>query len=136
MKTYRRRRSDDAWTITRSARSILETCGWFVVDFQHNEKMPSGAVGWPDLVAIRRGVVWLIEIKAPGDRIRPSQADFFRRLRDHLGATLRYMIAESADDIARIVTGDAGAIEIPEKFLSISPPDWRGEVENEREQDQ
>lgn len=124
-RTYKRPQSDDAKAITESGRAILETGGWLVVDFQHYDKMPRGALGWPDLVAIRRGVIWFIEIKAPGDKIRPTQVNFFRRLRDHLGATMRYMIAESVEDIERIVTGKAAVIEIPSKFLYMNPPDWR-----------
>jgi len=128
--------STGAKAITISARNILETCGWFVVDFQHNDKMPSGAVGWPDLVAIRRGVIWFIEIKAPGDKIRPTQVEFFRRLRPHLGETMRYMIAESVDDITKIVTGDASILEIPKKYLFVNSPDWREEAKNDSEEDQ
>jgi len=102
--------------IAAAARPTLEFAGWVVIDFEHNDKMPTGAIGWPDLVAMRFSVIWLIEIKAPGDDLRPSQIRFFQKVYRHLGPTLRYMIAQTPEDIEQIVTGSPAVIEIPEKF--------------------
>lgn len=68
----------------------------------------SGTVGVPDrLVILPGGVVWLVELKRPGGRARPTQIAMLGQLAG-LGANVALLSSkEEVDQWIREVVGDA-----------------------------
>lgn len=56
----------------------------------------------PDLLVIRDGLSFLIEVKVPGEKLTPGQEDFFKHLRPQCGG-----VAWTVEDALHII----GAIE-------------------------
>lgn len=59
--------------------------------------------GLPDIQAMRDGVTLHIECKAPKGKQSPHQAEFERMVSECVGRdrTIRYILARSADDLAK-----------------------------------
>ena len=88
--------------IIRQGADILRAAGFVVRVFNANRRVRTR--NWIDVWACKDGVSWLIEAKGQGDRIRPGQREFYRQLSPHLGDGVRYLLAQSVEDIEDIVT--------------------------------
>lgn len=55
--------------------------------------------GWPDLLTIKDGVVRLIELKTPSDKLSQRQVKLHGALKRGLGLTVEVMVIETADKI-------------------------------------
>lgn len=92
--------------IKDAIRAYLQVHGWFVVyllqggTFQkHADGRRAGARSHPgitDMLALRGGEVWFIEVKQPGEKLRPEQEQFRRDIEDHSG---KWMLATSVEDV-------------------------------------
>lgn len=91
-----RRRSPER-DIQRAIVSLLRWHGWMVREISQQKYVTGDLIGVPDLIAWKRGVTLLIEVKAPGGRVRRSQRLFAQDIAPHLGDTLRYTITRDVD---------------------------------------
>lgn len=82
--------------------AYLRAAGWYVRQFSGNRAKLKHEAGWCDVFAARRGMVILIEVKAPGGRWRPQQEQFYDDIGPHLWSTLRYVLARSVEDVIAI----------------------------------
>ena len=80
---------------------LLRKAGFIVYIFNAPAKVQTR--NWVDLVAIRHGHLWLVEIKGEGDRLRPGQREFAERLQDHLGEHLHYMLVTKMDQFEEML---------------------------------
>jgi len=74
----------------------------------------NASTGIPDLLVIirqpdGRGDVWFIEVKRPGEKLRPSQQEFFAAWKSCGGNTI---VATSVEDVIR-------QVPLPQKDLFI-----------------
>lgn len=72
----------------------LETKGYLVVKIIQSSKN-----GWPDLQAMKNGVIVFIEVKRPGEALAPLQV---YRQNQIMKAGFEYIIATSVRDIAHL----------------------------------
>jgi len=63
-------------TIEKAVNKYARSLGWLAYKFTS----PSNR-GVPDMIYFREGVVLLIEFKAPGEQLRPLQAEVIKRFR-------------------------------------------------------
>ena len=59
-----------------------EELGWAVIHIPDSRKVAKSAVGWPDLLLYRDGVIIFAELKAKGGRLTPQQQAWHKVLRD------------------------------------------------------
>lgn len=71
-------------------RTAFRSLGWHVVDTSHVGE------GWPDLMAVRGGVVRAVEVKTAKGRLTPAQ-EVFKKTWEGAGGT--YWIVRSVDDL-------------------------------------
>ena len=86
--------------LQRKGVALLRASGWLVEVFADRRR--SRIPGWIDVIAFRRGVTLLIEVKGAGDRPRPSQIKFRSALEPHTGVRLRYAVATGLSDFVRL----------------------------------
>lgn len=55
--------------------------------------------GWPDFLVLKDGVARLIELKTPGDKVSPCQAQLHDALRRGLGLNVEVIKIETVDKI-------------------------------------
>lgn len=82
--------------IRAAIKEFLELHGWFV---WINWQGPFSFKGVTDLTAIRGGEVWWIEVKRPGEQLRPDQARFKELIEEYGG---NWLLAESVDDVEHL----------------------------------
>lgn len=70
--------------------------GWWV---WINWQGPFSYKGVTDLTAIRGGVVWWIEVKRPGEQLRPDQEKFMLLMEEHCG---NWLLAERIEDVEHL----------------------------------
>ena len=68
----------------------------------HDAKHRPCTPGMPDIVGVRNGQMWAIEVKQPGKKMTELQEDFLSRLR-HCGA--RAFMATSITDVQAEIHG-------------------------------
>ena len=56
--------------------------------------------GWPDLMAIKAGKIYFVEVKGPGGKLRPEQEDFLQFARTTMGCPAG--VARSVEDALEI----------------------------------
>jgi len=87
--------------IQRQIKDYLELRGWLVKRNQsggayRGKRYVSFGKDWPDLLAMRDGTSVWIEVKRPGEALRPGQVECIALLRS---AGQRVLVAESVEDI-------------------------------------
>jgi hypothetical protein len=79
--------------IRAAIKEFLELHGWWVwVNWQG----PFSYKGVTDLTAIRGGEVWWVEVKRPGEQLRPDQARFKELMEEYGG---NWLLAEGIEDV-------------------------------------
>lgn len=109
-----------SWTPTeaeveRAVREFLELRGWVVYKTDAGEAARASrrrgvrgslTPGAPDLIALKGGRGFAIEVKRPGGRLRPSQRMEHARLE---AAGVPVVVAYGLEDVARFLEGVDGA---------------------------
>lgn len=90
---------------------LLRGAGWLVFVTSQPAMARLQLSGLPDLVAFKHGVTLLIEVKSDSGKLRPSQAEFFSRLSEHLGPCLRHLVARRIDDVTTVLDGIASQLD-------------------------
>lgn len=84
-------------TIRGAIKEYLELRGWWV---WINWAGPFSYKGVPDLTAVSKtGEVWWIEVKRPGENLRPEQ-EKFRLLMEEYGGN--WLLAEGVEDVEKL----------------------------------
>jgi len=82
--------------IRAAIKEFLELNGWLV---WINWQGPFSFKGLTDLTAIRGGEVWWIEVKRPGEPLRPEQERFRELMEEHCG---NWLLAEKVEDVEHL----------------------------------
>ena len=77
----------------------LSERGWFVTVTSQDRAAWKQLAGLPDLIAIRRNVVLLIECKTPDGDMRDSQVEFLERVQPHTGPNVIHLVARYPQDV-------------------------------------
>jgi len=76
-------------------KAILTDAGWEVFDLSTDRKERRQHAGLPDLIIVRNNVVVFVETKAPGERLRESQVEFWRKIYPHLGPNVGHAVIDN-----------------------------------------
>jgi|GEM_PF-3475479 len=71
---------------------------------------PSRMQGFPDVIALVEGIVWGIEVKAPGGRLTGSQAQTLAELQAAGGVSL---VVVSVDTFSHVLSGRIAVSSLP-----------------------
>jgi hypothetical protein len=83
--------------VARKCDKKLRAARWFVAVFSQDKSPRSQLSGFPDRACFRDGYTVLIEYKAPGGELSPSQIEFYARIAPHLGEYLRLYVIDNPD---------------------------------------
>lgn len=89
----------EAKRVLKSTIHNLEALGCKVLDFQHNKRMPSGAVGWVDILVVRKKTLYFIEVK--WDKDSYSEEQF--ALRDYLIRNRHQHLTVTEDNVINLL---------------------------------
>lgn len=87
--------------VQHSIVELLERSGWLVIVMSQPKRVVGSLVGFPDLIAFRHDHVLLVEVKAPGEELRPSQVSFALSLSAHLGGHVHYVMADDVEIVEK-----------------------------------
>jgi len=77
----------------------LRGAGWFTVVLAQDIRTRRQLAGLPDIMAWRNDTTLLIEAKGEGGQLRESQIEFMRRIREHEGLHLYYLVVHHPFEI-------------------------------------
>lgn len=78
MKPFYEKSKRESKAIQAPAIAYAESRGWMITKFEGGSEN-----GWPDVVAVRKGVVVFVEFKKEGEVPKAQQALRHQQLRDH-----------------------------------------------------